>query len=86
MLGIFNEQKVWIQKSIGTKGTFQMGFMDITPATAPKWLTSETTFSNCLSIVVAYSKIPKLYGMERVSTEEVMYKLDIFQSIFGKID
>ena len=31
--------------SIETKGTFQMGFMDIIPATAPKRLTSETTFS-----------------------------------------
>ena len=31
-------------------------------------------------------KIPKLYGMEKITTEEVMDKLDIFQSIFGKID
>ena len=33
-----------------------------------------------------YSKIPKLCGMENITTEEVMYKLDMFQSIFGKID
>ena len=34
----------------------------------------------------AYSKIPKLYGMEKITTEEVMDKLDMFQSRFGKIE
>ena len=37
-------------------------------------------------MVDAYFKIPKLYGMEKITTEEVMDKLDIFQSRFGKID
>ena len=60
--------------------------MDIIPSTAPKSLTSETNFSNYILIVDAYSKIPKLYGMEKISTEEVMDKLNIFQSRFGKID
>ena len=32
------------------------------------------------SIIVAYSKFPKLYGMVKLSTEEVM-----FQDRFGKI-
>ena len=63
-----------------------MGFMDIIPSTAPKSLTSDTTFSNCLLIVDSYSNIPKLYGMEKITTEEVMDKLYIFQSRFGKID
>ena len=49
-------------------------------------MTSDTTFSNYLLIVEAYSKIPKLYGMEKITTEEVMDKLDVFQSRFGKID
>ena len=35
---------------------------------------SDTTFSNYLLIVDAYSKIPKLYGMEKITTEEVMDK------------
>ena len=39
-------------------------FMDIIPSTAPKSLTNDTTFSNYLLIVDAYSKIPKLYRME----------------------
>ena len=60
--------------------------MDIIPATAPTFLTSDTTFSNYLLIVYAYSKIPKLYGMDIIYTEEVMDKLDMFQDIFGKID
>ena len=37
-------------------------------------------------IIDAYSKIPKLYGIEIVTTEEVMDKLEMFQSRFGKID
>ena len=60
--------------------------MDIIPSTAPKSLTSDTTFSNYLLIVDAYYKIPKLYGMDNITTEEVMDKLDIFQSRFWKID
>ena len=60
--------------------------MDIIPSTTPKSLTSETTFSNYLLIIDAYSKIPKLYGMDNITTEEVMDKLDMFQSRFGKID
>ena len=60
--------------------------MDIIPSTAPKSLTSDTTFSNYLLIVDAYSKIPKLYGMEKITTEEVMDKPDMFQSRFWEID
>ena len=68
------------------KAPFKRVFMDIIPSTAPKILTSDTTFSNYLLIVDAYSKIQKFYGMEKITTEEVMDKLDMFQSIFGKID
>ena len=60
--------------------------MDIIPATAPKSLTSETTFQNYLLVFNAQSKIPKLYGMDRITTQEVMDKLDMFQYRFGKID
>ena len=68
------------------KATFKWVFMDIIPSTAPKSLTRDTTFSNYLLIFDAYSKIPKLYGMEKITTEEVMDKLDMFQSRFGEID
>ena len=64
---------------------FKWFFMGVIPEKSPKRLTSETTFSNYLLIVDAYSKIPKLYGMEIITIEEVMGKLDIFQYIFGKI-
>ena len=60
--------------------------MDIIPSTAPKSLTNDTTFSNHLIIVDSYSKIPKRLGMENITTKEVMDKLDMFQSRFGKID
>ena len=68
------------------KAPFKWIFIDIIPSTAPKSLTTDTTFSDYLLIVDAYSKIPKLYGMEKITTEEVMDKLDMFQSRFGKID
>ena len=60
--------------------------MDIIPSTAPKSLTNDANFQNYLLIVDDYSKIPKLYGMENITTAEVMDKLDMFQSRFGKID
>ena len=60
--------------------------MDLIPSTSPKRLTSDTNFSNYILIVDAYFKTPKLYSMERITTEEVMDKLDMFQSRSGKID
>ena len=66
------------------KAPFKWVFMDVIPSTSPKSLTNDTTFSNYLFIVDAYSKIPKLYGMENITTAEVMEKLDMFQSRFGK--
>ena len=68
------------------KAPFKWVFTDIIPSTAPKRLTSETNFSNYLLIVDTYSKIPKVYSMDKITTEEVMDKLDMFQSICGKID
>ena len=59
--------------------------MDIIPSTAPKSLTSDTIVSNYLLIIDAYVKIPKLYGMEKITTEEVMDKLDMFLSRFGNL-
>ena len=49
-------------------------------------MTSDTIVSNYLLIVDACSKITKLYDMGKISTEEVMDKIDMFQSRFGKID
>ena len=34
----------------------------------------------------ACSRISKLYGMKNIITEEVMDKLDMFKSIFGRVD
>ena len=60
-----------------TKAPFKWVFMDTVPSTAPKRFRSDTTFSNYLLIVDTYSKIPKLYCMEKITTEEVMDKLDM---------
>ena len=67
------------------KEPFKWVFMGVIPYTAPKSLTNDTDFKNYLFIVDAYSKIPELYGMENITTEEVMDKLDMFQSRFGKL-
>ena len=68
------------------KAPFKWVFMDLIPSTAPKILTIDTTFSKYLLIVDAYSKIPNIDGMVKITAEEVMDKLDLFQSRFGKID
>ena len=60
--------------------------MGIITATSPKRLKSKTIFSNYLLIVDSYSKILKMYGMDKNTTDKVMDKSHIFQSIFGKID
>ena len=51
------------------KAPFKWGFMDIIPSTSPKILTSDTIFSNYLLMVDAYSKTPKLHGMDKSTTE-----------------
>ena len=68
------------------KAPFKWVFMDIIPSTEPKSLTNDTTFSKYLLIVDSYSKIPKLYGMENITTAEVLDKLDMFQYRSGKIN
>ena len=64
---------------------FKYYFMDTIPAISSNFLTEYTTFDNCLLIVDVYSKNPKLYRMEHITSEEVMDKLDMFQAIFGKV-
>ena len=56
--------------------------MDIIPDTYSNSLTKDTTFVNYLLILDAYYRFSKLYGMVNITTEEFMYKLDMFQSIF----
>ena len=68
------------------KSLFKWFLKDIIPSIAPKILTSDTTFSNYLLIVDAYFKIPKLYAMKNITTAEVIDKLDMFQSRFGKFE
>ena len=60
--------------------------MDEIPSTSTNVFRSDTTFSNYILIFDAYSKIPKLYGIDKISAEKFMDKLDMFQSRFGKID
>ena len=86
MSNFFNDKKASSKIPLNPKSPFKWVFMDIVPSTSPKSLTNDKTFSNYLLIVGAYSKIPKLYGMEKITTEEVIHKLDIFQSRFGIID
>ena len=61
-------------------------FMETIPATPSKSLKKDTNFSNYLVILNAYYKTQKLYGIDNITTEEIMDKLDMFQAIFGKVD
>ena len=67
------------------KANFKWVFMDIFPSTAPKILTSNTTFSNYLLIVDAYSKIPKLYGMEKSQQKKLWTNWICFNPDLGKL-
>ena len=53
--------------------------MDTIQSTYPKSLIKDTNFSKYLLIIDAYSKIPSIHGMQNITTEEVMDKLDMFQ-------
>ena len=77
-------KKVRSKNPLKPRSSFKWVFMGIIPPTAPKNLTSDTTFSNYILIVDAYSKISKIYGMEKITTEEVIDKPDMFQSKLGK--
>ena len=63
----FNEKKARSKIPLKPKAPFKWVFMDIVPSTAPTSLTSDTNFSKYLLTVDAYSKIPKLYGMEKIT-------------------
>ena len=86
MSNLFNEKNSRSKIPLNQKAHFKWVLMDIVPSIAPKILTSNTTFSKYLLIVDAYSNIPKLYGMEKIITDEFTEKLDMFQSRFGKKD
>ena len=73
-------KKAGSKNPLKPKSPLKWGFMDIISSTAPKQLTSDTTFYNYILIVDAYSKIHILCCMEKITTEEVMDKLDMFQS------
>ena len=68
-------KKAMSKNTLNTKTPFKWDLMDIIPETAPKILTSDTTFSHYLLIVDSYSKITKLYAMEEITTKELMDKL-----------
>ena len=72
-------------KLLKSKAPFKWFLMDIISATSPNVLTDETTLSKYILTLEAYSKMPKLYSTERITSEGVMDKFDMFQYIFGKI-
>ena len=76
------DKKARSKITLKPKAPFKWVFMDTIPTTAPKSITNDTTFSNYLLIVDAYSKIPKLYGKENITTAEVMDKLVDFSRIW----
>ena len=86
MSNFFYEQKAWSKIQLKPKALLKWVFMDIIPSIASTSLTTDTTFSNYIFIADTYSKISKLYGMEKIASEKVMDKMDTFKSRFGGID
>ena len=72
------KKKAGSKNPLKPKAPFKWFFMNIIPSTAPKRLTSDTIFSNYLLIVDTCSKISKLYGMEIITKEKIMDKMDMF--------
>ena len=52
-------KKAWSKIPLKPKAPFKWVFIDIIPSTAPKILSSDTTFTKYILIVDAHSKIPK---------------------------
>ena len=63
---------------------FKRVFMDILSSTFYNSLTKDTHFDNYSLILDAYYIIWIFHGMENITTEEVMGKLDMFQERFVK--
>ena len=80
------KKKPRLNTHLNPKTSLKWVFIDIIPAIYSKSLTKDTTFYNYLLVVDAYSKLPKLYRMENITTEEAMENLDMFQARFGKVD
>ena len=79
-----NPQNTISKTPLNTKTPFKWVFMDTIPAISSKILTKYTTFSNYLLTVDVYYRLTRFYGIENISTEELMDNIDIFQDIFGK--
>ena len=71
-------KEAWSKIPLEPNAPFKWVFMDIIPSTVPKILTSDKAFLHYILIIDSYPNIPKLYGMEKITTEEVMGKLDMF--------
>ena len=82
----YGKKKARSKNPLNPKAPFKWVLMDRIASTAPKSLTSDTKYSNYLLIFHSYYKMKKCDGMEKISTGEVMDKMDMFQSRFGKID
>ena len=68
-INLFNEKKARSKNPLNPKAPFKWVFMVIIPSAAPKSLTSDTNVYDYLLTVDAYSKIPKLYDMKKITTE-----------------
>ena len=86
MSNVKNQQKYWVKDTTKSQETLQVGVHGHHTRFFSKSLTKDTTFANDLLIVDSYFKLTILYGIENNTTEEVMDKLYIFKSIFGKLD
>ena len=86
MSNLNNQQNSISNAPLDPKTPSKWVFMDTTPALSSKIVKKYTTFYKYLLFVYSYSTLTRIYGMENITTEEVMDKLDILKSRFGKVD
>ena len=86
MSNIKNIKKSWIKYTTKYQDTLQGSIHGHNTSFIFQELNKKHQHFYCHLIVDSYSTLPIFYGMENITTEEVMDKLDIFQDRFGKVD
>ena len=81
-----HQQKSYIKYITDSQDTLQMGVSGHHTSHILQKLNKRDYFYNYLLIVDAYSKLLIIYGMETITSEEVMDNLDMFEARCRKKD
>ena len=79
MSDLHNKYKICIKDTSESQDIFPVGVHEHHTSNIFQNFNKRRYFFKYILTVDAYSKIPKIYGMKNITTEEVMDKLDIFR-------